>query len=33
LRAMRPAEAMMRSWVRRFLRLCRDIVFAIARRC
>src|SRR6476469_7336478 len=33
LRTMRPADAMMRSWVRRFLRLCRVLVFAITRRC
>src|SRR3954467_12883383 len=32
LRAIRPAAAMMRSWVRRFLTVCRD-VFAIAGRC
>src|SRR4249920_2773317 len=33
LRAIRPADAMMRSWVRRFLSVCRDVVFAIAGRC
>src|SRR3954453_21245257 len=33
LPAVRPAGGTMRSWGRRFFRLCRAVVFAMTRRC